>query len=191
MWLAIANPYPPNTGTLALYDPLTDNSQGYKWDEGNGCTFTGGSYHVTEATTGKFTYCVAGASTFSNFAYRVEMTIVSGDCGGLVFRTDVGNNNFYDFEVCQDGSYYLALYSNGSGNYVIPQKNSTSIKTGLNQDNIIAVVAQGKSIALYINNDNVDNASSSTLSSGTVGLVGDAVNGSTDVSYIFAKLWTL
>ena len=109
----------------------------------------------------------------------------------VVFRADVNNNNFYDFEVCQDGSYYLALYSNGNGKYVIQPKNSSSIKTGLNQDNIVAVVAQGKSITLYINNQNLSTATDSSFSSGSVGLVGDAVNGSTDVAYAFAKVWTL
>src|SRR6266704_797633 len=42
-------PYPPY-GTLALDDPLSDNSQGHNWqgiDTSLGtCTFTGGAYHV-------------------------------------------------------------------------------------------------------------------------------------------------
>src|SRR6266702_833709 len=42
-------PYPPY-GTLALDDPLSDNSHGYSWSEGGDnsgtCDFTGGAYHV-------------------------------------------------------------------------------------------------------------------------------------------------
>lgn len=186
-----ANPYPPNTGTLALYDPLTDNTQGYKWFEGSGCAFSGGAYHVSEATTGKFLYCTEGSNNFNNFAYRVEMTIVKGDCGGMVFRTDPNNNNFYDFEVCQDGSYYLAVYSAGNGKYVAQPKNSSAIKTGLNQTNIIALVAQGNSMTMYVNNVNLGSATDGSFSTGQVGLVADAINGSTDVSYAFAKVWTL
>lgn len=184
------NPYPPNTGTLALYDTLKDNTGGYKWDEGNGCAFTGGSYHVTEATTGKFTYCVAGSSNYSNFAYRVEMTIVKGDCGGMVFRADA-NNNFYDYEVCQDGTFYLASYTAGSGKYLIQPKSDASILKGMNQDNLIAVVAQGGSMTFYINNHNVGSTNDSSFTSGQVGVLADAVNTSTDVSYAFAKAWTL
>ena len=185
------NPYPPNTGTLALYDPLTSNNQGYKWDEGSGCAFTNNSYHVSEATTGKFLYCSAGTSNFSNFAYRVEMTITRGDCGGMIFRANTSNNSFYDFEVCQDGSYYLALYANGSGKYIMQPKNSSAIKTGLNQDNIVAIVAQGKSLTMYVNNQNLGTANDASLSSGSVGVIADAVNVSTDVGYVFAKVWTL
>lgn len=183
------NPYPPNKGTLALYDTLKDNTGGYKWDEGNGCAFSSGSYHVTESSTGKFTYCVAGSSNFTNFAYRVEMTIVKGDCGGMVFRAD-SNNNFYDYEVCQDGSFYLASYTTGNGKYLIQPKNDSSILKGMNQDNLIAVVAQGGSITLYINNHNVGSFNDSSFASGQVGVLADAVNSSTDVSYAFAKVWT-
>src|SRR5207248_9853070 len=43
------NPYPPNSGTLVVNDPLTDNSKGYKWDESSfsstdSCGFTNGAY---------------------------------------------------------------------------------------------------------------------------------------------------
>ena len=31
---ADANPYPPNSGTLAINDPLSNNSKGYGWEEG-------------------------------------------------------------------------------------------------------------------------------------------------------------
>ncbi|HET8852738.1 MAG TPA: protein kinase [Ktedonobacteraceae bacterium] len=38
------NPYPPQTGTLLFYGPLSDNSSGYGWGEGTdstgGCQFT-------------------------------------------------------------------------------------------------------------------------------------------------------
>src|SRR5438132_348194 len=58
------NPYPPNTGTLVLNDPLTDNSRGYKWDEssfsGTGtCGFTGGAYHINVQKAGLI--CIAEA----------------------------------------------------------------------------------------------------------------------------------
>ncbi|HZT98055.1 MAG TPA: protein kinase, partial [Ktedonobacteraceae bacterium] len=74
---ATSNPY-ASGGTLALNDPLKDNSNGYFWSEGtsasNGgtCTFTGGAYHVTQSQPG-YVACSANP-TFNDFVYEVQMT---------------------------------------------------------------------------------------------------------------------
>ncbi len=64
------NPYPPYKGTLALYDPLHDNSSGYNWDEvtnSNGsCTFTGEAYHVATSHSGHFQPCTRHLSGNQN-----------------------------------------------------------------------------------------------------------------------------
>ncbi len=185
------NPYPPNSGTLALYDPLKDNSQGYKWEEGNGCTFTNEVYQVSQSTTGKLTYCDTRSSNFSNFAYRVEMVITKGDCGGIVFRADPTSNSFYAFEACQDGTFFIALFTNGNGTYLLQPKSDASILKGMNQDNLMAAVAQGRNMNFYINNHMVASTSDSTYTAGQVGVIADAINSTTTVSYVYAKLWTL
>jgi len=42
----------------------------------------------------------------SNFAFEVQMKIVQGDLWGILSRTNPANTNqYYDFDVCQDGSY--------------------------------------------------------------------------------------
>jgi pSer/pThr/pTyr-binding forkhead associated (FHA) protein len=190
------NPYPPNSGTLVLLDPLKDNSAGYNWAEqtvgssGN-CGFNGGAYHVSDTTTNFFVYCVAGNTNYSDFAYQVTMTIDKGDCGGIVFRADVSTSSFYNFVVCQAGALELSVFSNNNGKVLIQPKDSTAIKTGLNQQNVIGVVAQGSSINLYINNQNVGSVTDSTLTSGSIGAVAEAVNIASDAAYNNAKVWKL
>src|SRR6266487_2358953 len=60
----VANPYPPHTGSLALNDPLKDNSKGYRWDiglfaHGGICSFIGGSYRVGMFLQGHVLACNA------------------------------------------------------------------------------------------------------------------------------------
>ncbi len=67
----IANPYSPGTGTLALNDPLTDNSLGYFWgeenDSGGSCGFSIGAYHVLLSQQGQSHYCPAWRNKLQQF----------------------------------------------------------------------------------------------------------------------------
>jgi len=187
------NPYPP-FGTLAATDALSDNSQGHGWDEfptnsiGGACQFTGGAYHVSETKAGYSNFCLASKSNFSNFAFEVQMRIIQGDCGGVIFRfQDINNGTFYYFEVCQNGTYtFLESYSNT----LIDNSSSAVIHTGLNQSNLIAVVANGSTLDLYVNNQKINSVSDSTHSQGKVGLVASYQTGPTEVVFSDAKVWT-
>ncbi len=108
-------PYPPYSGKLALNDPLVNNSQGYQWDEQptqyGTCRFSNGAYHVAAPTTPFYHSCAARNTNFTNFAYEVQMTIVSGNCGAIIFRADIQNFRYYYFSICEDGSYQLLLFT--------------------------------------------------------------------------------
>jgi hypothetical protein len=192
----VANPYPPNTGTLALFDPLKDNSKGSRWDEASTttgrCQFSGGMYHATSSITNRFYVCFAFATNFSDLAFQVAMTIVKGDCGGLVFRADSDNFRLYSFEVCQDGRYDVTVYTSGnSGKYLISRTTNAVIKTGLNQTNVLAAVARGGTIRLYVNNTSVDSLSDSSLSQGEIGVSADDYTSVTEAAFHNVKVWTL
>jgi eukaryotic-like serine/threonine-protein kinase len=107
------DPYPPYTGTLALYEPLSNNNLGYNWktysDSLSSCAFTNNAFHVTETKNTFFADCDS-TLYFSNFAYEVQMQIVQGDCEGIIFRADSTISQFYFFRICQDGSYALLRY---------------------------------------------------------------------------------
>ena len=192
-----ANPDPYGGGTLALYDPLRDNNSDYGWEVGNdnqggSCGFTGGTLHVSEAITGHNFLCPVSRD-FSNFAFEVQMMIIKGDAGGLVFRVNNAGNKFYSFIVGQDGSYILGLYVNTNGNYSRPLVSGTSsaIHQGLSQTNVIAVVAKGNTITLYANRQQIASVTDSNYSHGQVGVVAYPFNASTEVVYSNAKVWIL
>ena len=174
----------------ALDDPLRDNSKGYGWsegDQGNGgnCAFTGGAYHVSQTDPNYLTWCSATTTDFSNFVFEVQMKIIKGDVGGIIFR-----NSVYTFDVGQDGSYQLLVCASTCTS---PRSfNSSAIKVGLNQTNLIAVSAQGSAIGLYVNHQLIDSLDDSTSSSGQIGVIASPSNNNpTEVVYSNAKVWTL
>jgi eukaryotic-like serine/threonine-protein kinase len=120
------------------------------------------------------------------------MKIIQGDCGALLFRVDSTTNNFYYFRVCQDGSYAFYDYNNAWSLLSSSQYNS-AIHVGLNQSNVVAVVAQGSTLYLYVNHYKVDSISDRTYSHGQIGVAADNAlsNHTTEVVYSNAKVWTL
>src|SRR5712691_1498599 len=86
-----------------LDDPLSKNDI-YKWQEytdpgGFGCIITGGSYHIYLQPYANLV-CIAEYTNFSNFAYQVQMTIIRGESGGIVFRVvDFNTSKFYYFYI--------------------------------------------------------------------------------------------
>jgi hypothetical protein len=187
----LVNPYAPGGGTLALNDPLTDNSQGNNWpDDGKACTFTGGAYQVAISQSGFVQDCLTQAKHFSDFAYQVQMTITQGDAGGVVFRADDANNNYYYFRIDLSGNYELDNFDSNGG-HKITGGTSSAIHTQLNQPNILGIVARGGTIDAYVNMHHVATFHDSKLVQGRVGAAAEDVNHSTTVSFSDAKVWIL
>jgi len=190
------NPY-THGGRLVLNDQLRNNNLGYQWEEGQrdlgGCAFIGGSYHVTQPQQGFFHSCIALNTDFANFVYEVHMTLVTGNYGGMVFRADRATTHFYYFRIGLDGNYFLTSYVDKEPAHarVLASGPSSSINTGLGQTNIIAVVAQGSSLDLYVNYEKVAHVIDNTYSHGQIGVfVGDSGNAADGV-FSNVKVWTL
>ena len=182
-------------GTLALSDPLHDSSRGY-WhvgpdDVGGDCEFLGNAYHVSQSRTNYFQSC-SEPTDFSNSAFEAQMTIVKGDCGGLEFRSDRNTGKSYDFVVCQNGSYMLVLYVDftSTNSKTLISGSSSAIHTGLNASNVIAVVANGSTLDLYVNMQKIASVTDSTSSRGVIGLIAYlSYNNPTEVVYSNARVW--
>ncbi len=190
---AVENPY-THGGTLTLSDALSDNSKGYKWSEAPmNCRFTGGAYHAIAPDIHFSDYCLADTTNFSNFAFEVQMQIIKGDYGGLVFRTENTNpNQYYAFTVGQDGSYFLNK-ANGADYPTLTSGTSATINQGLNQTNLVAVVAQGNTITLYVNHHQIANVTDSTFSHGQIGFLASPQGSGghpTEVVFSNARVWT-
>jgi eukaryotic-like serine/threonine-protein kinase len=188
------NPYPA-FGTLALDDPLSDNSHGYNWhDSGDSlgtCAFTGGAYHVNALQQGSNHYCIASPN-FSNFAYQVQMTIVTGFAGGIIFRADYTKGDFYLFGIGQDGGYQLDFVNSGNFHILRTRGSGTATNAGLNQSLLLAVVANGSNIDVYVNTKKIDSVNDSTYTQGQIGVFESDLNGhgTTEVVFSNAKVWT-
>jgi serine/threonine protein kinase len=183
---ANANPYSPHSGTLALSDPLKDNSRGYQWQEtpptssngGWSCQFTGGAYYA-QAQNNIYASC-GPAVRPGNFTFEAQMQIINGNCGGFTLR-DGGNGNAYSFQVCQDGSYQFNRFA--SSIQTLTSGSSVAIATGSNRSNLIALVANGSHFDLYANHQKLGSANDSSYSSGGFGLTANA-------AYTNARMWT-
>jgi hypothetical protein len=118
------------------------------------------------------------------------MTILKGDRGGMFFRQVGTQGPYYYFSIKIDGSYELDSF-NGKTTNVLQRGTSPVVKRGLNQPNLLAVVAQGSSIDLYVNGQSILHISNSTTSNGLIGVAADATNQLAEVAFTNARVWIL
>ncbi len=190
----VTSHYPPFTN-LAFIDPFTSSSDS-QWSASSACKPGSNGYQVSIAQVGYYQACRQLSSQYSDFAFQVNMTIQSGDCGGMVFR-EVDNNNFYVMMVCADGTYDAGLFKNGNANWataLTQRTSSPAIHQGPGQQNIIAIVVQGNTFNLYVNgfSKNVDTFTdgSNTFSQGSIALLASDFTNPTSVVYTNAVVWT-
>jgi len=187
------NDGPYATGTVALADPLKDNSGGYQWQEDTHCSFTQGVYEVKESSQNTFNSCFAKNTSFSNFSYRVALTILKGDCAGIVFRGDATSSKQYYYEICQTGAYDVVVFdgSGNTGKYVIKPIINSAIKMG-SAINVIAVTANNDTLQVYANSTLLNTIQDTALTSGSIGVV--VINNKsagTDAGFAGAKVWKI
>ena len=193
-----ANPYPSylagQRGKLAFYDSFAQSSGAWGGYTTSGCVgyLTGGAYHVS-AEISYFSACYASQSSqraiLKNFAFEVQMTVINGNCGGLIFRAN--GNELYYYEICADGTYTLRRYTSNNSATSILSAFSSSINPGLGKSNTIAVVANGSLITLYVNTTQINHITDSSYLEGAIAIFASAVSSTTEVSFSNARVWTL
>ena len=201
-------PYPsylPGKGNLALYDPMKDDSKGYSWNPPNYryCNFQGNTLHVKvvgdDTQPAYFRPCVGRTQIFINFVYQVKMRFVTGDCGGITFRSQDPDHNpgMYIFYICQNSYYALKRYSENVSdpgvNPILKDGYSNFIKVGSGQVNIIAVVAQGPNIDLYVNRQRIVSVQDDGFKRGLIGVLARTfdLSRSAEVAFSDATVWKL
>jgi hypothetical protein len=120
------------------------------------------------------------------------MTIANGLEGGLLFRVDNTQTSYYAFVVSSDGFYQLTTINGTNLPIALNSAPSPAIKTGLNQSNLLTVIARGNDMYLYINKQYVTTVNDNTYTSGGLGLL--AVSGSSpsaDIAFSSAQVWKL
>jgi hypothetical protein len=187
------------SGNPALNDSLQRQNSN-KWDvvnnSGEGsCSFKDNAYHAAALQADYQFACFATVPSFSNFAYQVQMTILHGDYSGIIFRANGVNSKYYYFRVGKDGGYDLSVShdTNLTHDQILKSGIASSIiTTGLNQPNLVAILANGSNLYLYVNQKFLAQVHDSTYQSGQIGVFGgDFASTSADVSFTNAKVWKI
>ncbi|GCE18483.1 helix-turn-helix domain-containing protein [Dictyobacter kobayashii] len=194
------NPYAPHTGHLALNDTLQQPDSTSDWQQGANetqarCLFKNNTYVAYQPLAGFFHACIAQKTDYANFAYEVEMNIQQGEFGGIVFRSeDSIDGHYYLFRVHTDGSYWFYRFADHSIGHatLLDQGNCGAFNKGLNQPNLLAVVAQNDILTLYINRQEVSSIHDAGYTHGQIGLLaGSITTGPAEVDFKNVRVWIL
>lgn len=192
----IANdPYLNGKGTLLLNDPLNAPNHWKVHTTGAGgglCSFKNGAY-TAEQVLGphREIRCSPDGLQASNFIFEVQMSLLQGDCGGLVFRSNGLQHTGYTFSVCADGSTSLWLTLVGGHRVKLFGSPSSALRQGYTQTNVLAVTANGNTLSLYINKQKVGSVIEDTFSQGSFALLAEDELHPTEVAFRDARIWQL
>ena len=186
------NPYPPHRGTLVLSDSLRPDNSNNGWDRGGACVFKRDGYHASVSSANFFNDCLNSKTTFSNFTYQVTMKIIKGNAGGIIFRADSVNSKYYLFRVGGEGIYVLSQYVDNVGAHskILSRSFCLHCNLGLSRTNVLAVVANGHRITLYVNSQQIASINDSSYDRGQIGVIAYPYSDPTEVVYTNAKVWT-
>lgn len=193
-----ANPYTSSMPRLLYSDPL---SRPYMWQSlpnnqltAGFCLFQQGTYHAASNVAHTYTLCPAASQqpATDNMTFEVHMQIQHGFCGGVLFRGDFQQGNFYYFDVCYDGKHYLATYKNFAELKQLPTSTSQfpALKADANATVTLGIVARGNALTFYLDGQKIDALIDSTYTSGQIALLCFAIDGPTEVTFSQARLWT-
>jgi hypothetical protein len=197
----LPNPYPPYSGLLRINDPLHDNSAGYQWmddrekmtRETEGCHFCDETYHVSigNRQTAYMIYCLALETNFSNFVYQIEATLLQGTEIGVVFR-QTAQYGYYYFYIRRDGAYGLVCAAHPQRRMLLAEGINSAIKIELKQPHVLAVVATGSIIDLYVNQQHLTSVNDATHPAGRISVATTTdANRPSEASFRNLMLWTL
>jgi uncharacterized Zn finger protein (UPF0148 family) len=196
------NPYPPGKGLLTLNNLLDENSNAwwanYSSDaraQNQGCIFQNGSYTTSKSGT-KFSaikYCLASHTNFRNFAYQIEIVIVQGYSGGIIFRENTNTtaqNDYYYFYI-GTGGYYGFWVNVGTQGKLLQQGTNAAIHQGNNKVNTLGAVADGRMLSLFANGILLTTFQDGTYDAGRIGTAAGTLDGEATIcEFNNAKVWT-
>jgi hypothetical protein len=180
------------SSTPSITDPL-NNVNSSIWEATTSCNLTNGAYHASIAIKSEIVFCRALSTDFHNVAFQVQMTILKGDLGGLMFRGSLDASNqvqSYFFALDPVGGYHLFTLLGGGLN-PLREDTSPAITSGLNKPNLITVIARDNRFYLYVNKQFVAVVRDNLYSSGLVGLFALDLKLPTDVVFSNAQMWAL
>ncbi len=179
--------YPTSGWNLTLDDPL--NKENGSWDVNASCQFTNGVYQAS-AEVDKVAVCLNKSTDLSDFTFEGNAKRVSGEGELIGFRMDTELDG-YIFSLGQNGKYAVSLLERGKERTKLASGTSSAIHTDSNLSNLLAVVAQGNSFDLYVNQQLIRTVTDqkNTFNSGTIGLGVDTSDKPSEASFSNVKVW--
>jgi len=183
-------------GRPTINDPLNSPNDSIWIDLGlqtGNCGFAGSAYHA-KTVPNSISFCVAPGTNFSNFAFQVQMMIIKGDGGGLIFRTNLSSSGTivtYFFVIDQYGNYRLDTIQGNGNDKPLQSGTSPTINMGLMQSNLVTVIAHNNKLYLYINKHYITGTTDDSFASGLVGVSAFGERNASEAIFSNAQVWTL
>ena len=195
-----AIPNTPYSGMIAIDDSLSSNHLGWVATPSHqsACTFTLAGYEVRANNGNSLQFCIANKTNFSDFALQVEMTLMSGEIGGVLFRDRyllalIGSpyNGFYDISAITKNKYETNLLPSCD-----PIQQGCPIGESIAQQQTVTItlIARGTSIEIYFDGYRMRTVNNGVSSSGGVGFFTGVAKGQedaqSDVLFANLRIWT-
>lgn len=156
---------------------------------GGGCYYSNGAFHADVRNKNYYVACFGLNTNYTNIAFEVNMTILKGNTGGLIFRGNKGSLKFYSFEVGSDGTVELNASQSDGHAHNLFFDHPNVVKTGIGQANLVDVIARSSTIYFYINKQYVGQVQDTAYTSGQIGFMSLDNSSATDVAYKNARVW--
>jgi len=144
------------------------------------CPFVADSYALTATASAVAQMCVLKNIRESEKAFSIQMIIHTGDSGGILFSTLL-HDITYRFCIGQDG-HYAIIFQDKQGDKSFSGTNTT-IHSGVNQTNRIAVIRYPHMLAFFVNKHHLTSITTSFAGNGTMYLFAQADHQPTQVMF--------
>jgi hypothetical protein len=183
------------SGVPALSETLTaptnSNWDTYSLANGDGCIFAGNALNANITQAHFYLPCFAQSTNFANFALEVQVRIVKGNEGGIIFRANNSASQFYIFRISQDGTYELLLSKDSKHSSAVAEDVSPFIHTQPNQSNTLTIIAQQSRISLYVNHHFLTTSNDTSYQAGQIGIFAGDNGNATLVAFSNLRVWNL
>src|SRR6185437_11611387 len=153
------------------------------------CAFQNHAYFVTATIANILQPCIVIVPQYDNAAIQVDVTLLTAADAGLVFRANAAQNQFYDFEITNQGEFDLRYFLNNKPVFLI-QKTASSVIRGVSSTNTLLVIARGNTFQLFINGKFVGQTQDSTFATGQVGVAAGTLSASNgDASFVNLRVY--
>jgi hypothetical protein len=156
-----------------------------------GCKIKSDGLHVYVKDAHHYYYCSSGHGSLMNFAFQVEMKMLSGSGGGIVFRVNAVLGSYYYFHIYPDGVFHMYITKNHKLGAELGAGNSGTFASGLGQKNTLTVIAQGSLFLFYVNKQFIYKVQDTNYSSGYLGVMADDDTSPAETLYTNAQIWLL